>query len=918
LVDFPLNDTIIRVVGFDKLNHLKPRATTCFRSSAGRLLPQVRMFCVPSSLFRLVSTLVTLGLLAALVGVVSLVLRTAPSAPTNPLVPLTPARVGAPQPATIIPAPQGEATTAGAEVQNAAGGFAFTRLPDFAIEQSATSTTLTSETGAIFLLRGGTPAQLSSAQSAELPVIFQQFVTFYATRDNFQSRNQQAIQIDGAPGLAVDLVSQAADGFAGRIVMAQPATDQLFLLVGISPAAAWTGAAGAAFEQLVASIRFFPLTREPASANRALALAGTLAVTPTLAQTAGRPTTAAILQPTPTPAATTPRTTRSTPTPAFTLALAQQRHPNWRLYSNGNAVNAVVPQNSMIWAATEGGVSAWNRSNNEYAKFTTLDGLTANRTTAVVDCPLPGFGLVFGSNQGLQIFEPQRNRWKTLNSANSELHFDDVTALYCNAEAGFLVVGYGQHGVDLYDVKLGWSLFDQQRGLLDNVVSAITVVGDREQIWVASAKGITVFTEKGVAVYDQSNTPLETTPVTVMTSGVDGIVWLGAGNKVYRIDDDAWTIYSDTYVLASAFPTGAITALAVTSDNTLWIGSALGELCLFDPTVVTCRAFFTNADLTASSGVTGIALDDQERLYVALAQDGVRVFDGQAWQPYTAPAEWLAVNRVRAFAQDVLGFLWLAAESGLYQLDPAAERVVQHFTAANTIYPVEKITTLYAAPGGGLWVGGQSAAYFDGVQWQRYTKADGLAADTVQAIAGDERQRIWFGTPAGLSVWNGESFFTLTRADRLPSNNILTLLADGPAMWIGTDAGLLRFESNRFQVYTTATAALASNRITALAKVTDGALLIGTAQGLSRWVANTMSLIAETRSYPVSAIGLPNADGIWLGTSGEGLFYFDGARWTPAPAAIAPPASAIQAIVVDRQGVVWIAGEEGGLLRYDP
>lgn len=872
-----------------------------------------------SSLFRLVSILVPLVLLAAVVGVVTLVLRTTPTTPTNPLAPLpTPAtdRTQSAMPTTAS-AGQSAAETVALELQIAAGGFAFTPLPGFALEESASAATLTSKTGAIFLMRGGAPAQLSSTPAEELPVIFDQFVAFYATRDNFQRRNQQAIAVAGAPGLAVDLVSGAANGFAGRIVMAQPNREQLFLLVGISPAAEWTRAAGVAFDQLVRSIRFFPLATSQASAVGALPSARDLAATATPAATA------AILQPTPTPNPTTQQTTRSTPTPTFTLALAQKRHPNWRIYSNGNAVNAVVPLNSMIWAATEGGVSAWNRSNNEYAKFTTLDGLTANRTTDVVDCGLPGFGLVFGSNQGLQIYEPQRNRWKTLNSANSELHFDDVTALYCNVAAGFLVVGYGRHGVDLYDVKRGWTLLDQRRGLLDDAVSAITVVGDREAIWVATAKGITVFTEKGVAVYDKSNTPLEATPVAVITHTADGVIWVGAGNKVYRIDGDAWTIYSAMYVLASAFPTGVITALAAADEGLLWIGSDQGELCLFDPAVVTCQAFFTKADFNSRSGITGVTLDDQGRLYVALAQDGVRVYDrqagdGQSWQPYQAPAEWLAVNAVRAFAQDALGFLWLATEAGLYQLDPTAERVVQHFTAADAPYPVEKITTLYAAPGGGLWVGGQGAAYFDGVQWQRYTEADGLAADEVQAIAGDERKRIWFGTPAGLSIWNGDAFFTLTRADRLPSNNILTLLGDGPTMWIGTDAGLLRFESNRFQVYTTATAALAGNRVTALAKVPDGALLIGADQGLSRWVANSLSLMPETRSYAVSAIGLAKDDSIWLGTAGEGLFTFDGVRWQRSPAELAPPSPTIRAIAVDRQGSVWIAGVEGGLFRYVP
>ena len=875
-----------------------------------------------SSSFRLVSTLVTVVLLAAMVSVVVLVLRTVPAAPASvrQSLPASAPRTEKEPQAVPTPTPGVDQlnTAADAAVQIAAGGFAFSRLPGFTLERTETAATLTSKTGAIFLLRGGTPAQLSSAQTTELAAIFEQFVTFYANRDNFQSRNQQAIAVAGAPGLAVDLVSAAADGFAGRIVMVQPEPMQLFLLVGVSPAAEWAGSAGAAFTQLLNSIRFFPLLTDGASAAFALPTAGDRAVASMPTRTPSSTVTPATLRPTPTPKATTQVASKLTATPAITLALAQQRHPNWRVYSNGNVVNGVVAMNSMIWAATDGGVSAWNRSNNEYAKFTTLDGLSANRTTTVVDCPLPGFGLVFGSDQGLQIFEQQRNRWKTLNSANSEMHFDDVTALYCSPQYGFLLVGYGRHGVDLYDVKRGWSLLDQQRGLLDNAVSAITVVGDREQIWVASALGLTVFTKKSVIVYDQRNTPLETTPVRVMASEADGTIWLGAGNKVYRIDGESWTIYSDTYVLASAFLTGAVTAITVVDAGLLWIGSDKGELCLFDATVVTCQAFFTGPDLNSKSGVTSLAVDAQGRLYVALARDGVRVYDGEGWQPYTAPDELLAGNQVRAFAQDSLGFLWLATETGLYQLDPAAGRVVQLFTAEDTPYPVEKITTLYAVPGGGLWVGGQGAAYFDGVQWQSYTKADGLASDQIQAIVGDERKRIWFGTPAGLSIWNGQSFFTLTRADRLPSNNILTLLADGATMWIGSDAGLLRFENNRFQIYTTTKNELADNRITTLAKVSDGALLIGTDQGLSRWVANELSVVSETRGYAVSAIGLTNADDLWLGTSDQGLFYFDGTVWETIPSGISPPSPAIRAIAVDRLGAVWIAGAEGGVLRYTP
>lgn len=880
-----------------------------------------------SSSFRLVSAVVTLLLLAGVIGVIVLVLRTAPTAPLTAR-----PRVLSPTATTLVEHGTASSTLfvtptapivqtqldALAAIAVPAGGFTFTPLPDYALERTASAATLTSKAGAIFLLRGGAPEQLSSAQTTELDAMFEQFVAFYASRDNFQSRNKQLVQVAGVAGLAVDLVSAATTGgFAGRIVMVQPQPSQLFLLVGVSPAAEWAGAAGEAFQQLVNSIQFTPLasallvTPTAPSFTRAPSVKATASATPSGA------TIAAILRPSPTPLPTL-KAARIVTTPVTALTIRQQGNPNWRVYSNGNFVNDLVVVNTMIWAATDGGVGVWNRSNNDYSKFTTLDGLAVNRTTTVVDCPLPGFGLVFGSDQGLQIFDAPRNRWKTLNSTNSEMHFDDVSALYCSPDHGFLVVGYARHGLDLYDVKQGWTLLDQRRGLLDNAVKALMVIGDREAIWVASASGIAVLSKSDVMVYDKSNTPLESAPVRVITGTAQGPTWLAAGNKVYRIDGKTWTIYSTTYVLASAFPAGDITTLTLVGDGTLWIGSDQGDLCLFDPAVVTCKTFFSANALKLSSAITKIALDSTGKLYVATAGDGVLLYDDKGWQPYRAPDELIASNHVRAFAQDTLGFLWLASETGLYQVEPAADRIVQRFTSANTTFPVEAITTLYAAPDGGLWVGGKGAAFFDGVQWQSYTKADGLAADQVQAIASDAQQRIWIGTSAGLSIWNGQAFFTLTRADRLPSNNILALLADGATMWIGSDAGLLHFEDNRFQVYTTATTELAGNRITTLAKAADGAILVGTDQGLSRWADQTMRVIPETEAYPVSALGLSKPNRIWLGTHGKGLLYFDGSLWTTLPDLIIPPAQQIGAIAVDKQNSIWIAGVEGGTIRYVP
>jgi len=59
-----------------------------------------------------------------------------------------------------------------------------------------------------------------------------------------------------------------------------------------------------------------------------------------------------------------------------------------------------------------------------------------------------------------------------------------------------------------------------------------------------------------------------------------------------------------------------------------------------------------------------------------------------------------------------------------------------------------------------------------------YTVADGLAGDSVGALAEDGSGYLWVGTPEGLSRFDGESFRTYGRADGLPGVGVGELLAD--------------------------------------------------------------------------------------------------------------------------------------------
>lgn len=121
--------------------------------------------------------------------------------------------------------------------------------------------------------------------------------------------------------------------------------------------------------------------------------------------------------------------------------------------------------------------------------------------------------------------------------------------------------------------------------------------------------------------------------------------------------------------------------------------------------------------------------------------------------------------------------------------------------------PCDYILSIYIAPDGTKWFGTEEGmARHTGNNtldnWIPFTTDDGLIDNFVQAICGDKNGKIWVGTPAGISVYDGSSWSSYTTDNGLASNNVLSLATDkNGIVWIGTDAGISSYENEKFISY---------------------------------------------------------------------------------------------------------------------
>ncbi len=172
-------------------------------------------------------------------------------------------------------------------------------------------------------------------------------------------------------------------------------------------------------------------------------------------------------------------------------------------------------------------------------------------------------------------------------------------------------------------------------------------------------------------------------------------------------------------------------------------------------------------------------------------------------------------------------------------------------------------------------------------------------------------------------------------------SRIYDQLQDGDAIWMATSGGLLRYNrsDDSFSAYTKANAPLPGNSVHVLAQSADGSLWLGSAarsnsgaldgyayglvhfypgepQKCKRFRAENSPLPANV----ITALATDANDALWVATEDGGLLRrnSDGQWNVLSEDNLYLPESNINAMAFAANGVVWFGTQHRGVVRYDP
>lgn len=192
-----------------------------------------------------------------------------------------------------------------------------------------------------------------------------------------------------------------------------------------------------------------------------------------------------------------------------------------------------------------------------------------------------------------------------------------------------------------------------------------------------------------------------------------------------------------------------------------------------------------------------------------------------------------------------------------------------------------------------------------------YTTADGLAADSVEAIVVAPDGAVWFGTAEGATRFDGERWRTFTTADGLPGNRVrdMAVAPDG-ALWFATEQGVARYMPEG----TAAAAPTHAAGATAIPSVTPSLTATPTRTPTPPAATATPTPLPETlRPVAVLEDLVPGSfqeftrspkGELWLITD-EGIAKLAGATWAPVLTSL--PGSYVG---IDARDQVWVVSED--------
>jgi ligand-binding sensor domain-containing protein len=270
---------------------------------------------------------------------------------------------------------------------------------------------------------------------------------------------------------------------------------------------------------------------------------------------------------------------------------------------------------------------------------------------------------------------------------------------------------------------------------------------------------------------------------------------------------------------------------------------------------------------------------------------------------------------VRSLAYDAAAdSIWVGTSTGVMEIKAANQHLLHTFTREDGLAN-EYVFAIFIDSQGYKWFGtnaGGASRYRDG-HWDVYFPMHGLADYWVYSFVEQKNGPLWIGTWAGANSVDLSNMQFKTYVKELINEWVYALDIDSrDRVWFGTEGGISMFDGKDWHEWSHQDGLGAANVNKLPASPNTG---LGTR---SRHDLSVMLQGQQTYNpgYVFSLLVDQRDDSVWAGTWGGGVSHYDGRAWTSYTTEAGLAGNIVYSIAQDINGILWF-GTNKGLSRFD-
>jgi len=465
-----------------------------------------------------------------------------------------------------------------------------------------------------------------------------------------------------------------------------------------------------------------------------------------------------------------------------------------------------------------------------------------------------------------------------------------------------------------------------------------------------------------------------------------GVMWFGTENAgLFSYDP----IKKEALRVQSELPSVRIADLVIDQYEKLWVATDIGTYIL-DPSNRTNPKILSSSVHTSAKNVSSMINAFSKEIWISTTNNGIQklkynkdysVIKHQSF----STLQGLPSQQIKTLYKDQSSNIWIGSkDKGVVQFIPTPVKKGYFSKGELNVFSNKFEMKYYHANTfgqdreGNIWIGTEIGLNkYMGDVFKVYNHNDDLSNNLVWSILQDRKERMWFGTTGGISIftfpiisgrkqYNSPDVKNISVANGLSENIVIALCqASSNDVWVGTENKGINILNEEGKVIKKITEkqGLADNKVFSICEDNDKNMWVGTRNGVSKINPYNYTITnytgadglggekvykiykdskgylwfgilggALTRHNGKSFKTYEEGDGlsqnfilsitedknknIWLGTYGDGVIKYDGTRFTSYTTAQGLSSNSTHFITTDKAGDVWV-GQSLGIERFN-